>query len=151
VIAANKIDAIYSEEESPIVRLRETFEPEGIKVYPISAVSGKGLKELLYDVHTLLDSMDSAPVVFEQEYFPGEFQDNPEEPFTVEKVEDGLYSIEGPRIERMLGYTNLESEKGFMFFQNFMKDNGILEQLEELGIVDGDTVRIYGHEFDYYK
>jgi GTP-binding protein len=51
----------------------------------------------------------------------------------------------------MLGYTNLESEKGFQFFQNFMKDNGILEELEQLGIVDGDTVRIYGHEFDYYK
>ena len=51
----------------------------------------------------------------------------------------------------MLVYTNLESEKGFLFFQNFMKENGILEQLEELGIKDGDTVRIYGHEFEYYK
>ena len=51
----------------------------------------------------------------------------------------------------MLGYTNLESEKGFVFFQNFMKENGILEMLEELGIQDGDTVRIYGHSFDYYK
>ena len=51
----------------------------------------------------------------------------------------------------MLGYTNLEAEKGFMFFQNFMKENGILEQLEDLGIVDGDTVKIYGFEFDYYK
>ena len=72
-------------------------------------------------------------------------------PYTVEKVEDGLYSVEGPRIERMLGYTNIDSEKGFMFFQNFMKNNGILEELEELGIEDGDTVKIYGHQFDYYK
>jgi GTP-binding protein len=51
----------------------------------------------------------------------------------------------------MLGYTNLESEKGFDFFQKFLKDNGILKQLEELGIVDGDTVRMYFLEFDYYK
>ena len=51
----------------------------------------------------------------------------------------------------MLGYTNLESEKGFAFFQNFLKETGILEQLEELGIQEGDTVRIYGHVFDYYK
>ena len=72
-------------------------------------------------------------------------------PYTVEKIEDGLYSVEGPRIERMLGYTNIDSEKGFMFFQNFMKDNGILEELENLGIKDGDTVKIYGHQFDYYK
>ena len=59
--------------------------------------------------------------------------------------------MEGPRIERMLGYTNLESEKGFIFFQNFMRDNGILEKLEELGIQEGDTVRMYGLHFDYYK
>ena len=77
--------------------------------------------------------------------------DNVEDPYTVEKIKDGLYSIEGPRIERMLGYTNLESEKGFVFFQNFMKENGILDELEALGITDGDTVKIYGHEFDYYK
>ena len=51
----------------------------------------------------------------------------------------------------MLWYTNLESEKGFVFFQNFMKNNGILDELVALGIEDGDTVRIYGHEFDYYK
>ena len=61
------------------------------------------------------------------------------------------YVVEGPRIERMLGYTNLESEKGFTFFQNFMKENGILEELEKLGIEEGDTVRLYGLSFDYYK
>ena len=59
--------------------------------------------------------------------------------------------MEGPRIERMLGYTNLESEKGFNFFQKFLKENGILDMLEELGIQEGDTVRLYGLEFDYYK
>ena len=90
-------------------------------------------------------------LVFEQEYDPKQFFDNVEDPYTVEKIKDGLYSIEGPRIERMLGYTNLESEKGFVFFQNFMKENGILDELEALGITDGDTVKIYGHEFDYYK
>lgn len=151
LIAANKMDAIYDESESPIPLLKEEFEPQGIKVFPISAVSGKGLKELLYAVSEILDTMDSKPVVFEQEFFPGELFDDANEPYTVEKVEDGVFSIEGPRIERMLGYTNLESEKGFMFFQNFMRDNHILAELEALGIQDGDTVQIYGHEFDYYK
>ena len=61
------------------------------------------------------------------------------------------YVVEGPRIERMLGYTNLDSEKGFRFFQDFLKTNGILEELEALGIQDGDTVRMYGLSFDYYK
>ena len=150
VIAANKIDAIYGESNTIIDDIKKEFEPE-IKVYPISAVSGKGLKELLYHVREMLDEFDDAPTVFEQEYDPKQFFDNVEDPYTVEKIKDGLYSIEGTRIERMLGYTNLESEKGFVFFQNFMKENGILDELEALGITDGDTVKIYGHEFDYYK
>lgn len=150
VIAANKIDAIYGESNTIIDDIKKEFEPE-IKVYPISAVSGKGLKKLLYHVREMLDEFDDAPTVFEQEYDPKQFFDNVEDPYTVEKIKDGLYSIEGPRIERMLGYTNLESEKGFVFFQNFMKENGILDELEALGITDGDTVKIYGHEFDYYK
>ncbi len=150
VIAANKIDAIYGESNTIIDDIKKEFEPE-IKVYPISAVSGKGLKELLYHVREMLDEFDDAPTIFEQEYDPKQFFDNVEDPYTVEKIKDGLYSIEGPRIERMLGYTNLESEKGFVFFQNFMKENGILDELEALGITDGDTVKIYGHEFDYYK
>ena len=69
----------------------------------------------------------------------------------MERNEDGIYVVEGPRIEKMLGYTNLESEKGFLFFQRFLKENGILEELEEAGIEEGDTVRMYGLEFDYYK
>ena len=151
VIAANKIDAIYSEDESPLDKIRAEFEPKGIKVFPISAVSGKGLKELLYHVYELLKSIPEGPTVYEADYDPNEFIDDPSEPFTVEKVSEGLYLIEGPRIERMLGYTNIEDERGFVFFQNFLKNNGILEQLEGLGIEEGDTVKMYGHEFEYYK
>lgn len=152
VIAANKIDALYDGDSTYIDLIKEEFEPQGINVYPISAVSGKGLKELLYAVNSILKTMDSKPVVYEKEFDPNVYYDNPEEPFTVSASDqEGVFLIEGPRIEKMLGYTNLESEKGFLFFQNFMRENGILEQLEELGIEDGDTVRIYGHEFDYYK
>jgi GTP-binding protein len=65
--------------------------------------------------------------------------------------EDDVYVVEGPKIEKMLGYTNIDSEKGFVFFQKFLKQQGILEELEKAGIEDGDTVRMYGLEFDYYK
>lgn len=152
VIAANKIDMIYEGDENPVDKIKKEFEPKGIKVFPISAVSGKGVKELLYYVSSLLDTLEDAPVVFEQEYFPELLSTDSDEPFTVTYDEDAdEYVVEGPKIEKMLGYTNLESEKGFVFFQNFLKDNGILEQLEELGIGEGDTVRMYGLSFDYYK
>ena len=65
--------------------------------------------------------------------------------------EDGVFVVEGPKIDKMLGYTNLDSEKGFQFFQKFLKDSGILQELEQAGIEEGDTVRMYGLEFDYYK
>lgn len=150
VIAANKIDVFYGDEgEKVIQKLKDTFEPQGIKVFPISAVSGKGVKELLYYVKERLNEIGDEPIVFEKEFFVDSLE-VADEPFTVE-VEDGMYVVEGPRIEKMLGYTNLDSEKGFEFFQKFLKENGILEQLEALGIEDGDTVRMYGLQFDYYK
>lgn len=153
VIAANKIDAIYVEDEDPIQKLRDEFEPKGVKVFAISAVSGQGLKELLYYVRELLDELPDEPVVYEQEYFPEEHFVGGDLPFTVEVSEEDehVFIVEGPKIEKMLGYTNLESEKGFRFFQNFLKDTGILDELEALGIKDGDTVKIYGLQFDYYK
>ena len=150
VIAANKTDAIYAGEEiDPIERLREEFEPEGIKVFPISAVTGKGVKELLYHVNELLKTVDRKPVIFEKEF---EYQFQAENlPYTVEHPEDAVFVVEGPKIDKMLGYTNLDSEKGFQFFQKFLKDSGILQELEQAGIEEGDTVRMYGLEFDYYK
>ena len=153
VIAANKIDAIYAEDEDPIARLTEVFEPQGIPVYAISAVTGQGVKELLYHVQEMLRELPQEKIVFEQEYDPELHLAGSNLPFTVEKSteEENTYIVEGPRIEKMLGYTNLESEKGFQFFQNFLKDNGILDQLEDLGIQDGDTVKMYGFQFDYYK
>ncbi len=151
VIAANKIDVFYGDEGEEVLRkIRETFEPEGIPVFPISAVSGKGVKELLYHVKEMLEQVNQAPVVFEKEFYPEDLMKS-EEPYEVWKEEDHLYVVEGPRIERMLGYTNLDSEKGFTFFQRFLRENGILEELEALGIEEGDTVRMYGLEFDYYK
>lgn len=156
IIAANKVDAIYDdgESENPIDRIRAEFEPQGYKVIPISAVTGQGVKELLYEAKRMLDENPVKEVVFEQEFFPElEVGFDASLPFTVEKSteEENTYIVEGPRIEKMLGYTNLESEKGFAFFQRFLKDTGILEQLEEAGIQEGDTVRMYGLVFDYYK
>lgn len=150
VIAANKTDLIYSEDDDPIQRLKEEFEPQGIKVFPISGVSGQGLKELLYYVSEQIQTMDVPPIVFEQEFFPEDELIYEELPYTVEKEKD-VYVVEGPKIEKMLGYTNLDSEKGFAFFQKFLKETGILDKLEEAGIQEGDTVKMYGLQFDYYK
>lgn len=140
VIAANKMDAMTEEDRETVIELlKEEFEPKGIKVFPISAVSGEGVRELLWHVQELLSELPEGATEFEQEY-----ELNFEE-------EEGVFTVEGPKVERMLGYTNLESEKGFSFFQRFMKENGVIDQLTEMGIQEGDTVRLYDLEFDYYR
>lgn len=168
IVAANKIDAIVREEEpididedgeliypeyhDPVQRIKDALEPEGVKVFPVSAVTGEGMKELLSYVYQQLQEMKQEDVVFDTEYNPDEALQYENEPFEVSYSEETKeYVVEGPRIEKMLGYTNLESEKGFRFFQKFLKDNGILDELEALGISEGDTVRMYGLTFDYYK
>ena len=150
VIAANKLDLVYAEDEDPVEILKMEFEPQGIKVFPISGATGEGIKELLYYVSDMLDTLDDAPIIFEQEYFPEEELIHEDLPYEVFK-EDDMFVVEGPKIEKMLGYTNLDSEKGFAFFQKFLKDGGILDELEAAGIEEGDTVRMYGLQFDYYK
>ncbi|NLJ96916.1 MAG: GTPase ObgE [Clostridiales bacterium] len=151
VIAANKIDVLFGDDKDEVIKkLKAEFEPEGFKVFPISAVSGEGVKELLYHVSSILEDMDKTPIIFEKELFPEDIKITSES-YEVWKEEEHVYVVEGPRIERMLNYTNLESEKGFVYFQKFLRDNGILDKLEEQGIEEGDTVRMYGLQFDYYK
>lgn len=154
VIAANKIDAIYDDGSgtNPVELIKEAFEPEGIKVYPISAVTGQGVKELLYAVRELLDNFPDDVVVFEKEFDIDELLDNSDDNYNIYLGDDGVFIVEGERIDKMLGYTNLESEKGFNFFQKFMKSSGAIDRLEELGIEEGDTVRVGDYlEFDYYR
>ncbi len=151
ILAANKCD-LLPEDSDALDRIREYCSELGVEVFPISAATGEGVKELLYHVSGILSQMPAETTVFEQEYDPEEMlQLDSSEPFTVsydEKAKE--YVIEGPRIERMLGYTNLETEKGFIFFQKFLQENKIIDRLKELGCKEGDTVRLYGHRFDYY-
>lgn len=156
-IAANKTDMFMTDTDmtdsvNPIEKIKAEFEPQGIKVFPVSAISGKGIEALLYHVRNMLDQLDDKPVIFEPEIFPDTMFSSLHDPFTVSYDEDAdEYVVEGPRIEKMLGYTNLDSEKGFVFFQKFLKENGILDELEKAGITEGDTVRMYGLSFDYYR
>ena len=150
IIAANKIDAIYDEGDDPVARIRAEYEPRGIKVMPISAATGKGVKELLYEVLRVLKETKQEPLIYEKE-FDVKASMAEELPLNIYKESGKVYVVEGPRIERMLGYTNLEDEKGFKFFQDYMKEQKIITELKKLGLQEGDTVRVGGLEFEYYE
>ncbi|MBR6281625.1 MAG: GTPase ObgE [Lachnospiraceae bacterium] len=149
IIVANKMDAVSPEEKEAILaKLRVAF-PDN-KIFVISAVSGEGIDPLIREVAAELEAYQGEDIIYEQEFDPSDLLAE-EGSYTVEVNEDGEYVVEGPKIEKMLGYTNIDSEKGFMFFQRFLKEQGILKELEEKGIQEGDTVRMYGLVFDYYK
>ena len=149
IIGANKCDLMSEEDrDAAIARLKSAAQPFGIEVYPISGATGAGIKEFLYAINKLRKTLPDKPVRFEREFVYGEQIEDL--PFDV-TVDKGVYVVEGPLIEKMLGYTNLESERGFAFFQKFIKERGIQKALEDAGIQQGDTVRMYGHEFDYYE
>ena len=150
VIGANKVDLpdaqIFMDE------VRAYCEENDIPMFPISAANGEGVRALLDHVVAIRDAMhESAPVVFEKEYFveehsTREFEDDA---IGIEIDEDGDYIIYGDPIDKMLGYTNLESEKGFDFFQKFLKDRGVIDRLKEMGIEEGDTVVVGDIQFEY--
>lgn len=147
VIAANKTDIPGSEEN--VERLKEAYEKEGFEVFPISAATNKGLDELLTKVAEILKNYPE-DIVFEEEYEEYDEVAVDQEPFTIE-VEDEVYVVRGVGVENMIGYTNIDTEKGFAFFQRYLKEKGIIEALEEKGIQEGDTVRIYDMEFEFWK
>ena len=152
VIAANKIDLLPEGEHADIItEIRKRYESAGVKVFPVSTLTGQGLKALLYEVSGMLQEIGKDPVVYAQEFFPETMLTKEAEAFTVSyDRKQGEYVAEGPLIDKMLGYTNIESEKGFAFFQRFLKDNGVIDALLAEGMREGDTVRMYGHAFEYY-
>ena len=87
----------------------------------------------------LLDAAHQEAIVFEPEYFPGEELVYVNLPYTVVKSEEeeGVYIVEGPRIEKMLGYTNMDTAKCFAFLQKFLTYTGILEAREKAAIQKG--------------
>ena len=146
IIAANKIDVDSAKEHLPSI---DSYADElGYKVFPISAAGNQGLDILMNGVS---DSLKDCPsyTVFESDYY--EYDEEEIVPFTVKKVEDGVFSVNSSGIDRMLGYTNLDTEKGMAFFQKYMRDKGIIDELEALGIIEGDTVQVSNLYFDYYK
>lgn len=149
IIAANKTD-ILDPDSGDLERVKAWAAARDIPVFPISAATRSGLDALIYAVAAKLKTLDQKPKIFEKTF--DWLEAVPEDlPYSIEY--DGKtkeYRVEGPLIEKMLGYTNLQSERGFIYFQRFMKDRGIMDALFAKGLKEGDTVRLYGHAFEYY-
>lgn len=153
IIACNKTDLIIDEQgtDCPLTRIKEIYEPQGVKVFAISAATNTGLRDLLEAAWTYVEAAGAEKTeVYESEVDLETLDHKEQLAIEFKKLNADTYSVEGPKIEKMLGYTNLQAEKGFEFFQQFLVDQGIIRKLKKMGIQEGDTIKIYGHTFEFY-
>ena len=153
IIACNKTDLIIDEQgtDCALTRIKEIYEPQGVKVFAISAATNTGLRDLLEAAWTYVEAAGAEKTeVYESEVDLETLGHKEQLAIEFKKLNADTYSVEGPKIEKMLGYTNLQAEKGFEFFQQFLVDQGIIRKLKKMGIQEGDTIKIYGHTFEFY-
>ena len=151
IIAANKIDSIDKESlYNKISEIKKKY--KDIEIYPISSLSGDGLSELLKKLkdEVIKSRQESHIETFNSEVTVDELINSNENELIIEKPTNNYYRVSGEKINKLLGYTNLDTEKGMKYFQDYLKDEGIIKELKNKGMVEGDTVDIAGIEFEYY-
>lgn len=147
IVAANKMDLLYDQEA--FVTFKDKLESEGYEVFPISAATGEGLDVLLNRVTSLLDTVGIEALIDESDYYVEPIDTSNEKDIKYFMDED-VYCVEGDYIDRLLYSTNLEDIESLRRFQNALKVSGVFDTLRTMGIVDGDTVRIFELEFEFY-
>ena len=149
LIAANKIDSIDEESlNKKIAEIKNKY--RDIEIYPVSALADIGLKELVLKLAEYVDEVKDDVQVFDSEVDLDDLLKVDIEEVIIEKTSNDRYELSGEKIKKMLGYTNLDTEKGLNFLQEFLKKEGIVNKMKQKGLVDGDTIDIYGYEFEYY-
>jgi GTP-binding protein len=146
IIAANKMDLPESEEW--LKKIREELEPKGFKIYPISAATKMGILELKFAIWEVLIKTTTEYETFDEE-IDITFEEPIEEKIIVRK-EDGKYIVEGSFIEKLLYSTNFDDYDSSRYFQNTIRQRGVVEELKKLGIEENDSVFICGYEFEFF-
>ena len=151
IVAANKVELVQSEEQEDALRDLEKYCKEmQYPFFKISAAANQGIYPVLEEAYKLLEGISKDEMIYESEVDLENLGAVESLPIKYEHPEEGLFLVEGPKLEKMLGYTNLEAEKGFLFFQRFMVEQGIIKELKKMGMKEGDTIKIFSHEFEYY-
>lgn len=145
IVLGNKSDIAT---EKQIEEFKRYIEQRGFTFYAISAATHKGIDALPRAVYTQLQELPP-PVQYETEY---RLDDGPKaEPrsFSVTKEEDGSYTVQAQWLERILMGSDMDDYESLQYFQRQLESGGVLDELQRLGVQEGDTVRVGNFEFDY--
>lgn len=149
IVVLNKTDLMDIDKKEEIIKdLKEYFEEKGYNVFAVSAASNEGLQPVMDCIVRMLPEIEKTPLFFTSEekviYAP-----------KVEKefetyYEGGVYYAQGKMMRRLINSVNLDDYESSTYFQRVLKNKGVINELKELGIKDGDTLSIEGYEFEYY-
>lgn len=147
VVAANKMDIPGSEEN--LARLKTEADALGYRLFPISAATNKGIRELMLYAGEKLKEIPN-PILTEETDDVVVYTAEEEKPFEIHR-DNEKYVVEGNWVRKLVGSTNFDNYESLQYFQRAIKRKGVVEALEEMGINEGDTVKMYDIEFDYVK
>ena len=154
IVAANKIDMV--DEDSPeYQKFKEYVESKGIKVFPVSAPLNLGVHELLAEAAAMLYKLEQEGPKEEETYQYFDFEkDDREEDFKeiyVKRADDGAYEISGKQLQKIFDSTNFNDSGSLRYLYKYIEKKGAIEQLKEMGLEEGDTIRIFDYEFEYWE
>lgn len=147
IVVGNKSDSVFDEEKA--AEFETYVKDKGYKFFRISAVSGEGVKELIAETVQQLDALPET-IVFEADYLPENPVEEKSHAFSVKKI-DGVFYVEGEFIRKIMAGINFSDGESIAYFEKVLRSNGVMDELEERGIQEGDTVAIYDFEFDYVR
>ncbi len=147
IVVANKSDIMM--DETLLERLRARVEQEGYPLFVISAAAHQGTREL---VQTIAGKLQTLPPVqvYEDEYVKRPEVVDMTSPLEIHE-EDHVWTVEGKWLERLIANVNFGDYESRMFFDKQLRECGLFERMEEMGVQDGDLVCMYGLEFEYQR
>ena len=148
VVVANKMDIL--EDESIFDEFKNELEGRGYKVFKMSAATRQGVDDVIAYVSELLREAEEIELVSEEEMFRPELDEVQDEGLQID-IEDGVFVVTGKSLRRIMYSVNFDDMESLQYFQKAMESQGVFDRLREMGIEDGDTVRIYEIEFEFYN
>lgn len=157
IVAANKIDQLDNlEEDEAYIEFKEYVESKGYKVFPMSAPLNIGVKEVLGAALLELQKIEANPEEEDDgyEYFDFEAEDNDpnyKEVYVGYNEEDDVYTIEGKQLSKIFRSTNFNDMGSLRYLYKYIEGKGAIEQLKELGLEEGDMIRIENYDMEYWE
>ncbi|MGP1487067.1 GTPase ObgE [Peptostreptococcus stomatis] len=149
IVVANKSDLLF--DETIYENFKKTMEEKGYEVFKMSAVTRDGVDQVIDKVSQLLNEVEDVELVSQEEMYRPELDVDDEGGLKVEIDEDGIYVVTGKELRRIMYSVNFDDMESLQFFQAQMESKGVFDMLRQAGIEDGDTVKIYELEFEFYN